>query len=97
MTFVVRQYLRLVASRDGRDESVTIHQDTELWIARLGAGDAVTHRPDAGRHLYLHVARGEVAVGDRLLRVGDALEVSEEPEIGVEGRSDAEVLLFDLA
>ncbi|HKO56207.1 MAG TPA: pirin family protein [Thermoanaerobaculia bacterium] len=86
--------LRLVASADGRDGSVTIHQDVELYSAVLD-GNSVTHTFGKDRHGWLQVARGEVTVGGNTLRAGDGAAISEEPSITVTG-AGAEVLLFDL-
>jgi len=89
--------LRLVAARDGRDGAVTIHQDAELHIGRLAAGDSVTHAIAAGRHAWVQVARGSVTVQGTELAQGDAAAVSEERDLRIEASADAEVLLFDLA
>jgi redox-sensitive bicupin YhaK (pirin superfamily) len=92
--------LRLVASRDGREGSVTIHQDTALYAALLARGETVTHRPAAGRKLWLQVARGAVTANRTALNQGDAVALAEETEITVTGAGDgsenAEILLFDL-
>lgn len=89
--------LRLVASRDGRDGAVTIHQDAELHIGRLRTGDTVSHALAEGRHAWVQVARGAVSVGDVTLSQGDAVAVSQETELCIRADGDAEVLLFDLA
>ena len=92
----VRGHLRLVASRDGRDDSVTIHQDVALYVARLGVGLDARHQLASGRHAYVHVARGSIAVADQVLGEGDGAAISEETVVHMSGRSDGEVLLFDL-
>lgn len=92
----LRGQLRLAASRDGRDGSVTIHQDGALFIARLDPGQEVRHELAPARHAYVHVARGDVAVGGRDLETGDGAALSNEGGIGIAARSDCEVLLFDL-
>jgi redox-sensitive bicupin YhaK (pirin superfamily) len=86
--------LRLVASPDGRDGSVTIHQDVELYSAILG-GDGITHTFGKDRHGWLQVARGEVTLNGNTLKAGDGAAISGEPSITVSGPG-AEVLLFDL-
>jgi redox-sensitive bicupin YhaK (pirin superfamily) len=91
-----RGRLRLVASPDGRDGSVTIHQQADVYAALLGAGDAVTHRPAAGRGAWLHVARGAASLNGKALREGDAAAVEGEG-LTVAADGAAEVLLFDLA
>ena len=91
-----RDRLRLVASPDGADGSVTIHQDARLCAAVLTGGAPVTHALAPGRHAWLHVARGTAQVGDVTLGAGDALAISDAGPVAISG-ADAEVLLFDLA
>ena len=92
-----RGKLRLVASPDGRDGSVRIHQDACLYAALLDATDRVAQSIDSGRRAYVHVARGSVTVNGRGLEAGDALKAAEVREIVLEKAENAEVLLFDLA
>ena len=92
-----RRRLRLVASRDGRDGSVTIHQDAALYAAVLEAGEAVSHGAKPGRHAWLHVARGAVDLNGHALEEGDGAAASDEERIDIAAREDAEILLFDLA
>jgi redox-sensitive bicupin YhaK (pirin superfamily) len=90
--------LRLVASPDGADGSVTIHQDARLYVATLADGDAAAHELAGGRHAWLHVARGEVTLGDTVLRAGDAARTSDAGRLELRGRpGGGEVLLFDLS
>ncbi len=89
--------LRLVASRDGREGSVTIHQDANVFGTVLDAGQTISFSMAADRHAWIHVVTGEVHVGGHDLRAGDAVAVSGESEITLEGLKSAEVLLFDLA
>ncbi|MDL2354426.1 MAG: pirin family protein [Pseudomonadota bacterium] len=88
--------LRLVASSDGRDGSVLIHQDAAIYAAILGAGDRLAHPLAAGRSGYVHVIRGRVTVNGTALEGGDALKLSGEAGITLEQADAAEVLLFDL-
>lgn len=88
--------LHLVASRAGRDGSIAINQDADVWLARLRAGDAVKHPLGAGRHAWVHVAEGDVTINGHRLGGGDAMGLSEEPEVTLSARGDAQVLLFDL-
>jgi redox-sensitive bicupin YhaK (pirin superfamily) len=88
--------LHLVTSKTGRDGSIPIHQDADLWLGKLGAGNRVTHRVAPGRHAWLHVAEGEVAVNGKTLSAGDALAVDEAGELEINGKKAAQVLLFDL-
>jgi redox-sensitive bicupin YhaK (pirin superfamily) len=92
-----RGRLRLIASRDGRDGSVSLHQDVHLHSALLAPGESVRHAVDRGRHLWLHVARGEVRAGGHNLVEGDGLSGSDEGALSVEGVKESEILLFDLA
>jgi quercetin 2,3-dioxygenase len=89
--------LRLVASPDGREGSVTIRQDNELYATVLGAGEAVRHELKPERHAYVQVARGSVKLNGTMLGEGDGAAISEEKAIELRGVKDAEVLLFDLA
>jgi len=89
--------LRLVASRAGRDGSVTVHQDVDLFVGKLGAGAQVQHSLRAGRGAWVHVARGTLRLNDVELSEGDGAAVEDESAIRLEGVDDAEVLLFDLA
>lgn len=86
--------LRLVASPDGSDGSVTIHQNVRLYTALLD-GESVTHETAAGRHGWLQVTRGEVEVNGEKLVAGDGAAISDERKVTVRGKG-AEILLFDL-
>ena len=89
--------LHLIADRDGRDGSVTVHQDVRLYTARLDAGDAVSHDLDTGRHAWLQVARGALTLNGQRLREGDGAAVSDETRLDITADEAAELLLFDLA
>jgi hypothetical protein len=89
--------LRLVASRDGRDGSLTLHQDVAIHAAVLDDGAAVEHVLAPGRHAWVQVARGRVSLGELALDEGDGAAVSGEPAIVLTGRGAAEILVFDLA
>ncbi len=95
-----RNGLRLVASRDGRDGSVTIHQDAGLYASLLDGGKSVRHQLASGRHAWIQVARGSVTLNGRTLKQGDGASVSDEQIVeltGADASSPSEVLLFDLA
>ncbi len=92
-----RGRLRLVASPDGREGSVTIHQDAFVYAALLDGADRAVHNLQAGRRAYLHVARGRLTVNGQPLEAGDALRTVDAAEIALDRGKDAEVLLFDLA
>jgi redox-sensitive bicupin YhaK (pirin superfamily) len=91
-----RGRLRLVASPDGRDGSVRIHQDAYLYAALLDSADRAVHGIAEGRRAYVHVARGRVTVNGKPLEAGDALKAADVREIVLEKADVAEVLLFDL-
>ncbi len=88
---------RLVASRDGRDGAVTVHQDVDLYATLLEPGETATHALRPGRHAWVQVARGAVTLNDRPLKAGDGAAVSEEAALTVRATEPAELLLFDLA
>ena len=92
-----RGKLRLIASPDGGDGSVTIHQDARLYVSLLSPGDEVTHALDKGRFAWLQVAKGAVELNSKPLQQGDGVAISDEPTLSIKGTKDAEVLLFDLA
>jgi redox-sensitive bicupin YhaK (pirin superfamily) len=92
-----RGKLRLVASPDGRDGSVRIRQDNELYATVLGKGDRVKHELNPERHAYVQIARGRVELNGTKLEAGDGAAVSKEKAIELIGVENAEVLLFDLA
>jgi len=89
--------LKLVASKDGREGSLTIHQDAALFAGLLAAGDRAAHQLASGRHAWLHVARGKIEVAGQELAAGDAGSFDEGGEIAIVAREPSEVLLFDLA
>jgi redox-sensitive bicupin YhaK (pirin superfamily) len=91
-----RGRLRLAASRDGREGSVTIHQDAAIWLALLSSGDEVTHELAPGRHGWVQVASGSVALDQHTLSEGDGAAISGEARVALRGVADAEVLVFDL-
>jgi redox-sensitive bicupin YhaK (pirin superfamily) len=88
--------LHLVTSKTGRDGSIAIHQDADLWLAKLNAGQSVTHELASDRHAWVHVAEGEVKLNGRTLSGGDAAAVSGQATLEVSGTKPAQVLLFDL-
>ncbi|MBZ5713275.1 pirin family protein [Nannocystis pusilla] len=88
--------LRLVASRDGRDDSVTIHTDAAVYAGLFAAGQRAEHPLAPGRHAWVHVARGSVRVNGHDLQAGDALALSDEPAVTLEGTTGGEALVFDL-
>ena len=92
-----RNRLRLVASPDGAEGSLSVHQDARIYLASLVDGKSVEHVLDAGRHAWLQVLRGEVSVNAMSLGTSDGVAVSDERQLSVTAHSDSEVMLFDLA
>jgi redox-sensitive bicupin YhaK (pirin superfamily) len=92
-----RGKLRLIASPDGKDGSVTIHQDAKLYASLLKPGQEVKYELGKGRYAWLQVAKGAVELNGQGLSQGDGAAISEEKSLIVKGTADAEVLLFDLA
>ena len=89
--------LRLVASRDGRDGSLTVHQDLSLYASVLKAGDSVTHAVADGRRAWVQVVKGEVSLNGEPLREGDGASTEAPGTLNLSASTDAELLLFDLA
>jgi redox-sensitive bicupin YhaK (pirin superfamily) len=88
--------LHLVTSKTGRDDSIAIHQDADLWLGKFEAGQTATHQLATGRHAWLHVAEGEVTLNGIKLVGGDAAAVSEKTALELTAAKPAQVLLFDL-
>ena len=88
--------LQLLASRDGRDGSVTIHQDASVYAALLGKGERASFEPAPSRSAWVHVARGAVELNGQKLSAGDGAAVTDERALTFVGTDAAEVLLFDL-
>jgi redox-sensitive bicupin YhaK (pirin superfamily) len=88
--------LRLIASSDGREGSVTIHQDAALYAGILNGDDRVEHALAPGRRGYVHVIRGRVSANGVPLAGGDALKIGGEDKVVLDGAEAAEVLVFDL-
>lgn len=91
-----RGKLRLVASPDGADGSVTIQQNARMYAGLFDGAEGATHTLAAGRQAYVHVARGTVTVNGVALKEGDAAKIENESSVRIENGEQAEVLLFDL-
>lgn len=91
-----RGKLRLVASPDGAEGSVTIQQNARMYAGLFDGGESTTHTLAAGRLAYVHVARGAVTVNGVALNEGDAIKIENEASVRIDKGSEAEVLLFDL-
>ena len=88
--------LRLVASPDGAEGALHIHQDARVYLATLDRGAHVLHRLASDRHAWLQVLRGSVTLNGQPLDTSDGAAVSDETELAIEAASDAEIMLFDL-
>jgi redox-sensitive bicupin YhaK (pirin superfamily) len=88
--------LHLVASKDGREDSMAINQDADLYLAKLAPGEQVEHPIASKRHNWVHVATGQVKLNGQTLNAGDGAAVSDEASISLAGVANAEVLVFDL-
>lgn len=91
-----RGRLRVIASPDGRDGSVTIHADASIYAALIDGAETATFALPKGRLAYVHVARGAVTVNGEALHAGDAAKLSDTETVKLENGESAEVLLFDL-
>jgi redox-sensitive bicupin YhaK (pirin superfamily) len=87
----------LLASRDGRQDSLQVQQDVDLWLTLLAAGESRELRLRPGRQTWIHVARGEVSANGSELQAGDGAALTGEDSLRLLGQQAAEVLLFDLA
>jgi len=90
--------LRLVASPNGQEDSVIIHQDAYLYLAALKNGDRLNYNTDSSRSLWLQVATGSVEINAQALKAGDGAAITQETQSAIAAtQNDTEILLFDLA
>ncbi|RCK54089.1 quercetin 2,3-dioxygenase [Thalassospira profundimaris] len=89
--------LQLAGSRSGRDGSITIHQDVDLYAARLGKGSVVEHPLRKGRIAWLQMISGTLACGETILNAGDGAAITQEDILKLQSQTDTEALLFDMA
>lgn len=92
-----RGKFRLIASNDGADGSVKIHQDAKLFVTLLAPGEEVTQQLSTKRHAWLQVAKGEIELNGQKLQQGDGAALSEEQNLKIKATKESEILLFDLA
>lgn len=92
-----RNQLRLIVSPGGDDGSVRIHQDAKIFASVLAPGNEVTHRLPGGRHAWVQVAGGAVALNGHALKQGDGAAISDEAQLTIAANGPSEILLFDLA
>lgn len=88
--------LHLVTSKSGRAGSIAIHQDADLWLAKLNPAESVTHQLKPGRHAWIHVAEGEVSINGKTLSGGDAAATDDQGPLELSAVKPSQVLLFDL-
>jgi redox-sensitive bicupin YhaK (pirin superfamily) len=91
-----RGKLNLIASKSGRDGSLAIHQDADVFAAKLGAGQTLEHRFGPQRASWVQVIEGELDVNGAVLRAGDGAAITAEPRIDLQSKGDSHWLLFDL-
>ncbi len=89
--------LTLIASKSGRDSSIAINQDANVFVGKFEAGNTVSHTLGAGRGAWLHVAEGEVTLNGQLLKTGDAAALTDETAVELRAARPSQVLLFDLS
>jgi redox-sensitive bicupin YhaK (pirin superfamily) len=89
--------LRLVASPDGRDGSVTIRADALMFAGVFAKGETAEHTLGPGRGAWVHVVRGKASINGTAIATGDAVAITEERTVRIEGIDEAELLVFDLA
>jgi redox-sensitive bicupin YhaK (pirin superfamily) len=89
--------LRLVASQDGRNDSLTINQDAALYVGKLAPGTTVTHSLPKERHAWIQVATGTVELNGQRLTAGDGAALGDETVLNIIAKDASEVLVFDLA
>lgn len=92
-----RGRLRLIASRDGAEGSVSLNQDARVYAGLLDGGDAARHELGEGRVAWVHVARGSIELNGNPLSAGDGASVDEPGRLEFSNPNEAEILLFDLA
>jgi redox-sensitive bicupin YhaK (pirin superfamily) len=85
-----------VTSKSGRDHSIAIHQDADLWLVKLLAGQKVSHSLAGHRHAWVHIAEGEIILNGTTLSAGDAAAVDGENNLQLSANKPSQALLFDL-
>lgn len=89
--------LLLIGSENGRDESIVIHQDVNLYVARLNPNQSIEHLYDQNRHIWVQVIHGDLTINGKRIQAGDGLAISEENKLQILAEKNSEILIFDLA
>lgn len=89
--------LTLVISQSGRDGSISINQDVDLYVARPKAGASLAFGPKPGRGVWIQIVRGRLSVNGQSVETGDAVYTEDAAPLAIESLGDSEFLLFDLA
>jgi len=92
-----RGTLRLVASPDGREGSMLIHQDAKVFLGSLEPGKPLLHALEPGRHCWIQIVAGSVQLNGQMLETSDGAAISDEQKLGIEALEPSQFLLFDLA
>ncbi len=92
-----RDKLRLILSRDGRDGSITIHQDVSIYASLLSSGQMVEYSSNVHRYSWVQLISGSILLNSELMGQGDGAAVSKEGSLTFSARDESEFLLFDLA
>ncbi|MCA1592350.1 MAG: pirin family protein [Acidobacteria bacterium] len=92
-----RGKLRLIASSDASEDSLTVHQNVKLFDALLSTGEEVSYQPGKDRHAWIQVIKGAVTVNDTALQAGDGAAISDESSLNIQASEAAEFMLFDLS
>jgi redox-sensitive bicupin YhaK (pirin superfamily) len=93
----VANHFGRIAAPEPRENEVRLVQDAEIWVTKMDAGVEAIHPLAPGRKAWLQVARGEVKLGEDVLKAGDAAAITDQAQIAVRSNTESEVLLFDLA
>ena len=92
-----RGTLNLIVGHDGRDNSVKIHQDVDLYAAMLTKGDQITYELNEERYAWIQVAHGHIVLNSQHLKAGDGAAIGDENKLAIKAQESSEILLFDLA
>ncbi|MBI4852783.1 MAG: pirin family protein [Acidobacteria bacterium] len=87
----------LIASQNGDENSITVHQDIKLFLAKLNKDNTLDYQPNLGRYTWIQIAKGKVLINEKLLESGDGAATGENTSLNFLAKEDAEILLFDLA